>query len=116
MELFVVQALISSPSLRVKKERDASSGSTTASPRVIVQPERPWKSQCNFLQLENAAWQTSWDLLLSYAIVVGKGLERTFVQTLILGSSKIALPQAVSAEPEQMTRVIVLCHPGDKRV
>jgi len=38
------------------------------------------------------------------------------VRTLVLGSSKIALPQAVSAEPEQMTRVIVLYHPGDKRL
>jgi len=38
------------------------------------------------------------------------------VWTLVLGSSKIALPQAVSAELEQMTRVIVLYHPGDNRV
>jgi hypothetical protein len=40
----------------------------------------------------------------------------TFVRTLVLGSSKIALPQAVSAESEQMTRAIVLYHPGDNRV
>jgi hypothetical protein len=38
------------------------------------------------------------------------------VWTLVLGSSKIALPQAVSAEPEQMTRAIVLYRPGDNRV
>jgi hypothetical protein len=100
----------------VKKEWYASSGSTTASPRVIVQPELPWKSQCNFLQLANAAWQTSWDLPLSYAIVVDKGLEMAFVRTLVLGSSKITPPQAVFAEPEQMTMVIVLQHPGDNRV
>ena len=53
---------------------------------------------------------------LSSAIVVGTGLGRTFVRTLVLGSSKIALPQAVSAEREQMTRAIVLYHPGDNRV
>jgi len=38
------------------------------------------------------------------------------VRTLVLGSSKIALPQAVSAEREQMTRAIVLYHLGDNRV
>ena len=38
------------------------------------------------------------------------------MRTLVLGSSKIALPQAVSAGSEQMTGKIVLYHPGDNRV
>lgn len=38
------------------------------------------------------------------------------MRTLVLGSSKIALPQAVSAGPEQMTRETVLYHPEDNRV